>query len=282
MDDQELDPIAEALSAVTAQFAGDRAAVAPDQGEAPDADEDADLLDATPADDADAEPSDDTDTEDSETEAQPPAVIPWEDPASPYHAQFLQAQEVARQRDEEAAKVQRTQDFLAALRAAKETEDAKAFHAQLQEIDPQLAQQWLGQRTGLVQQAAQAQQATVGYQHGLAALHLAMVDALGEEQAQQVVAAARTLAAQPGLEAMRQAVQARRQAVQGNDAKVAQLEAAVRELTARLSAKSRPKAADVVDSAPKGAARATRPEDTENMDDFFAAWTPQLRAHFGG
>lgn len=280
MDDQEIDdPIAEALSAVADQFAGERpppdASAALDaaaydeydEGAAPD-DPDADAAADDSPDDIDAE---------ADTEAAP--AVNWDDESNPYRAQAMQAQQRVQQ-------VESAIDLVRRINAAKQAqqaeEEAQALTAQLQEIDPQLAEVYQGQRQGLIQTTQQAVQEKAAWTHSMAALVMAMNEVLGEEATARVREYGQELVKQPGLDQMQQFVSTKRQAAQSADKRVAELEEALRLALLQQGAKTRPAAADRVDSAPAARAKIARPEDADDMDGFFEAWTPQLNAHFGG
>lgn len=277
MDDQELDPIAEALSAVSAQFAGERP---PDSTATLDADalpydDEEETIDASPSDDpdADAEQSSDDDTT---AEAAP--AFDWDSDDNPYKSQAIQA-------NDQVQRFNTAMDLMRRIQAAKQAEaeeqDAQALIAQLQEVDPQMAEQYSGQRQGLLQRTAEATHKMVGWQHSMAAMALAMREVLGDEAFEQVRALGEEIVKHPNLDGMQQALANKRQAATASDKRVAELEEALRLALLQNGARQRPKAADVVDSAPAARAKIARPEDADNMDDYFAALAPQLDAHFG-
>ena len=282
----EGDPIAEALAAVDAQFTAQETGVL-DTAAAPDDP----LYDDEEVVDAEAEAPDDVPLETEADEAAAPgdptgvtpAALPWENPASPYYGQFLQFQQTEQRRQELEAQQTRTQLFLDALRTARETEDAKAFHQQLTDIDPQLAQQWLGQRTGMFQQVQNAEAQRVGTLNGAAAMHLAMVDVLGDEATvQQVIARSRELLATGGLPQMQQAVMQRKQFAQQKTQREAALEQQVKELQLKVAARGRKASGvDRVDATRAQAVRAKSAEETETFDDFWDQISPGLAEHFG-
>lgn len=281
MDDQDVDPIAEALSAVSAQFAGDRppdAADALDAASLPYDDED-DFAGASPSDDPDDDQQDaSSDDDDTTTDAEAAPTVNWDDEGNPYRTQAIQAQQELQKHELARTLFQRIQ---AKQQAEAEEADARALVEQLSEVDPQLAETFVGQRTGLIQRAAQAQEEKAAWTHSMAAMHMAMTEVLDPEQVQQIVELGREIVKQPGLGGMQQFVTTKRQAATSADKRVAELEEALRLALLQTGAKARPAAADRVDSAPAVRAKRTRPEDTDTMDDYWTALTPQLNAHFG-
>jgi hypothetical protein len=287
LDDQDFDPIADALSAVSAQFAGEVPKGLPSQPDAAETldaatlpyDDEEEIAGAAP-DDPDADPqdaaSDDTDT-DAAADADAPA-FDWDSDANPYKSQAIQTQQQLQKHELARTLFQRIQER---QQAEAEENDARALIAQLQEVDPQLAETYSGQRQGLIQRTAQAQQEKAGWQHGMAAMVLAIREELGVEALERVRALGQEIVKHRGLDGMQQFVTARNQAAQSANGRIAELEEALRLALLQQGARSRPAAADRVDSAPAARAKIARPEDTDNMDDFFAALAPQLNAHFG-
>lgn len=270
MDDQDTDPIAESLAAVQQQFAGGSPPDGVDTLDASlDAEQTSDDLEAAETDESTDELSADADDEADEI-----TIPPWDDPTSPYHPQFLAYQQTEQRKAELEGQQERTRRVLDAIRVAKSNQRVNELLKETAEIDPQLAKQWNDTRVGLIQGAQAAQQETVGYQHGMAAMHLAMVDLLGEENVQQVVARARELAAQPGLEQMQYAVQTRKQSATQVNSRIAELEKQNRVLQLQVAARQKNPAAEVVDSTPVRRGKVTRPEDAENMDQFFEVFKP--------
>jgi YesN/AraC family two-component response regulator len=268
LDDQDFDPIAESLAAVQQQFAGERP---PDGVDTLDASEDVEQT----SDDLEATETDET-TEQLDADAEDDEItIPaWDDPASPYYPQFLAYQQTEQKKAELEAQQERTRAILNAIRVNQDNQRVKQLLDQTAEIDPELAKQWNANRVGLIQQTQAAQQETVGYQHGMAAMHLAMVDVLGEENVAPVIARARELAAQPGLEQMQYAVQTRKQSSTQVNARIAELEKQNRVLQLQVAARQKNPAAELVDSTPVRRGKVTRPEDAENMDQFFEVFKP--------
>lgn len=281
MDDQEVDPIAEALSAVSAQFAGERSQ--PDAADALDAaslpyDDEEDFAGDAPSDDPNADADDSSDELQAESDEPAAPTVNWDDESNPYRTQAIQQAQELQKHNLARDLFQRIQ---ARQQAQAEEESAQELIAQLQEVDPQLAETYSGQRQGLIQRTAQAQQETAGWQRGMAALVLAIQEELGDEALGRVRALGQELAKHPNFDGMQQFVQTRKQATTNADKRVAELEDVVRQLLLQQGAKSRPAAADRVDSAPAARPKATRPEDADDMDGFFAAWQPDLDAHFG-
>jgi hypothetical protein len=285
LDDQDSDdPIAEALSAVSAQLAGgSRGGSQPSTAETLDAAnlpyDDEEFDDASPSDDPDADVDDSSDEiQADETDEGAAPAIDWDDESNPYRTQALQ-------QAQELQKHTLARDLFQRIQARQqmqaEEESAQELIAQLQEVDPQLAETYSGQRQGLIQRTAQAQQEKAGWQHGMAAMVLAIREELGEEALERVRALGQEIVKHRGLDGMQQFVTARNQAAQSANGRIAELEEALRLALLQQGARSRPAAADRVDSAPAARAKIARPEDTDNMDDFFAALAPQLNAHFG-
>jgi hypothetical protein len=287
LDDQDFDPIADALSAVSAQFAGEVPKGLPSQPDAAETldaatlpyDDEEEIAGAAP-DDPDADPqdasSDDTDT-DAAADADAP-TFDWDSDANPYKSQAIQTQQQLQKHELARTLFQRIQDR---QQAEAEENDARALIAQLQEVDPQLAETYSGQRQGLIQRTAQAQQETAGWQHGMAALVMAMNEVLGPDAVAQVRELGSEIARHRGLDQMQGFIQTRQQAAQSANARVAELEEALRLALLQNGARQRPAAADRVDSAPAARAKIARPEDADNMDDFMEALTPMLNQHFG-
>lgn len=271
----EVDPIDEALAAVDAQFTSQERELDSDATPDEPLAYDPEVVTAE-ADDADLEPE-------TLDEPEPAQALPWHDPASPYYPQFLAYQQSEQQRQELQARETRTQQFLDLLRTAKENEGAQALYKQLEEVDPQMAQQYLGQRTGLMQRAQNAEQQRLGTLNGAAAMHLAMEDVLGDSAVvQQVVARSRELLATGGLRQMQMAVQTRQQAAAQQTQREAALAEENRTLKLQLAARQRRQSGvDRVDPAQGRSIRGKTAAETETFDDFWEEIAPGLSQHFG-
>ena len=153
----------------------------------------------------------------------------------------------------------------------------------MQEIDPDLAQQWLGQRTGLIQRMQETEQVRTGTLTGAAAMHLAMVDVLGDEATvRQIVERSRQLLATGSLPAMQQTVAQRRQAAQQQTVREAALAEENRTLKLQLAARGRNPAADRVDGTrAKAAGHGGDPTKAKNFDEYWQMVGPDLAEKFG-
>ena len=279
--------IAEALAAVDAQYTAQEDPGVLDSAAAPDEPlaYDDEVVEAAADDEAETDDESliEAEADEESVDDEPPAPLPWENPASPYYPQYLQFQQTAQQAQELQAQQTRTQQFLDAIRTAKEQESATAFYKQLEDTDPDMARQWLGQRTGMLQQVQQAEQVRVGTLNGAAAMHLAMEDVLGDQAlVQQVVARSRELLATGGLPQMQQAVQMKRQAAQNTSVEGTALKAQLKEANLKLAARQRRQSGvDRVDPAQGKAVRGKNPADAETFDDFWESISPDLNQHFG-
>ena len=219
----------------------------------------------------------------AETEAEETFTVPpWEDPASPYYPQYLAYQRAEQDRQQLAQQQAQTRQMVTAIQAAKSEADANALFQQLQELDPQVAQQYHGQRVGLIQQARNAQAEMTRWQHSMAALHLAMADEVDPETLARIVARGEELVRQPGLDQMQGAVTSRRQVRQESSQREAALAQQIKDLQLQIAANKRiTSGVDRVDTTQAKTPRAKSPADAENMDDFFEAWQGDLNRMFG-
>ena len=268
LDEMEMesnDPIADALAAVDKQYA-DRLGSPVDASTLDaDSDEDGDVA----ANDLEASETDDTDDTVDASDDETTEELSWDNPEHPYHAYYLQAQAAEERAAEADQRRAQAQDLINRALIAKTQKEVNALFTDLNDLDPDIAsrvQQHTAQLAGRVQAG---QQESLGYQHGMAALHLAMVDVLGEEQANAVVERGRELSQKRDLDEMQQTVQSRHAKSERETA----LERQVKALQLQVAAKRRDPNAEKVDSSPARHRRpATTPETAETMDQFWDSW----------
>lgn len=262
-DDQAIDPIDEAIASVNRQFADPNRE--PDDEDTQAASDEDELL----SDDLDDDDADEAADEDEESETQ---EVSWEDPSSPYHQNYLQAQHHAQAAADAEARREQARTVLENARAAQLNQEYQAIVGELTEYDPDLTrrvQQIVGNVSNQVQQSRHE---SLGVQHGLAAVHMALVSTLGPEQAEAVLDQARVLVKADGLESMQRMVQAGSQ----KSAREIELEKQNKTLALQLAAKqSKKPARTVVDSNQPLQKRRTNAADAETFDEFFQGdWNP--------
>ncbi len=261
LDDQELDPIEEALSAVDRQFSDPNHGLqdADDTLDASDDDEDVEL-----SDDLEAQPDDDT-ADDAATEQ----AAGWDDPSSPYHQHYLEAQRVNQQLQETERTREAARQLIANHRAAQANAQLRETISELNEIDPELSgrvQNLLGEQ---IVQTRQVREESLGVQHGIAALHMALVNSLPEDQAHAVIEMARGLAKASDLDQMQMLAKGG----SGDNQRIADIMKQNQVLQLQLAAlqKKNP-ARDAVDSNRPVQRRSRKAEETETFDDFYENW----------
>ena len=183
----------------------------------------------------------------------------------------LAAREAALAERERIAAVQQAQAQARYL-AWQEQEAEKrsnAYYQELEQVDPDLAKQYLGFRQGVMQQRRDAEQRANGAEHGLTAAMIALEQVVGPEQFQQVLELTGHLVTYQSADQMQNAIAQERQRINRESAEKAALQQTIRELRAQIEAQGRPEAADAVDRGAAGPAPGNRPEDAADFNEFF-------------
>ncbi len=184
----------------------------------------------------------------------------------------LEAREAALAERERAEAFQR-QEAQAKYLAWQEQEaekKANAYYQELEQVDPDLAKQYLGLRQGVMQQRREAEQRAFGAEHGLTATMIALEQVIGPEQFNQVLELTGHLVTYQSADQMQNALMQEKRRVTEQSAKEAAMQKTIMELRARIDAQERPLAADAVDRGAAGPGSGTRLEDAPDFDTFFA------------
>lgn len=257
MDELENDPIDEALDSVFQQFA---ATDAPNSETTQSASADAQPTDDLEALDGD---SDGTETQDASDDSE--VEIPWDNPESPLHQHYLQHTEALRVAEQAEQRREQAQQLLANIQAARENQTDQQLVNDLNELDPEISVRVQDTVGRYVRRADAARNESLGFQHGMAALHMALEAALPQDTLNQVLDQARVLVKADSLERMQQMVQGRQQESQT----IADLRNQLKTLQLQVAAQGGNPMAQMVDSTPAQPRRKTRPQETETFDEFF-------------
>ena len=174
--------------------------------------------------------------------------------------------------ERERAEAEKQREAQARYLAWQEQEAEKksnAYFQELEQVDPDLAKQYLGFRQGVMQQRREAEARANGAEHGLTAAMIALEQVVGPEQFQQVLELTGHLVSYPSADQMQSALMQERQRIDKDSAEKAALQNTIRELRARVEAQERPAAADAVDRGAAGPGTGTRLEDAPDFDTFF-------------
>ena len=213
-----------------------------------------------------------TDAEQTAPDGQdaPAVAEPVVEDADPRLAE-IEAREAALAERERAEAQQRAeaQARYAAWQEQEAEKRSNAYYQELEQVDPELAKQYLGFRQGIVQQRREAETRANAAELGLTAAMIALEQVIGEEQRQQVLDLTSHLVTYGSADQMQAALMQERQRVQRDSAEKAALQKTIQELRARIDAQERPAAADAVDRGAAGPGTGQRPEDASDFNTFF-------------
>ena len=199
------------------------------------------------------------------------AVEPEAEPEPDARAAELAARDAALAEREraEAEKQREAQARYAAWQEQEAEKKSNAYYQELEQVDPDLAKQYLGFRQGVMQQRRDAEARANGAEHGLTAAMIALEQVVGPEQFQQVLELTGHLVSYPSADQMQSALTQERQRIDKDSAEKAALQKTIMELRARVEAQERPAAADAVDRGAAGPGTGNRPEDATDFNTFF-------------
>ena len=178
--------------------------------------------------------------------------------------------------ERERAEAEKQRDAQARYAAWQEQEAEKksnAYYQELEQVDPDLAKQYLGFRQGVMQQRRDAEARANGAETGLTATAIAAEYVLGKEKFQQIMDLAGHLLNYPNPDAMQQALVQERQRIDKDSAEKAAMQQTIKELRAQIEARERPAAADAVDRGAAGPGTGARLQDATDFNDFFELLT---------
>lgn len=202
---------------------------------------------------------------------EPAAVEPDADPEPDAKAAELAAREAAlaeRERAEAQAKAEAQARYLAWQEQEAEKK-SNAYYQELEQVDPDLAKQYLGFRQGVLQQRREAEARANGAEHGLTAAMIALEQVVGPEQFQQVLELTGHLVSYQSADQMQNALMQEKRRAAEQSAEKAALQNTIRELRAQIEAKNRPAEADAVDRGAAGPGSGTRLQDAPDFGTFF-------------
>jgi hypothetical protein len=180
--------------------------------------------------------------------------------------------------EREAQEAQRQQQLAAQWQQLQEREAEKqsnAYYQELEQVDPELAKNYLGLRQSIQQKRREAEQRANGAELGLTAWSVAL-ETISPEVFQQTVELTEHLVGYGSVEQMQAAIAMEKQRLTQQSQKEAALEKTIKELRTRLDAQQRDPLADAVDRGSSGPGMGTKLEDAPDFDTFFEQFSQTL------